>query len=64
MHCDDKRTIFALKQFLADSKLELQQAIDQLKTESNAEKRLQIQERILYLEKETIQTKEQLLSLE
>jgi hypothetical protein len=64
MHCDDKRTIFALKQFLADSELELQQAVNQLKTESNVEKRLQIKERILYLEKESNQTKEQLLSME
>ena len=64
MHCDDKRTIFALKQFLADSELELQQAVNQLKTESNVEKRLQIKERILYLEKESNQTKKQLLSME
>lgn len=64
MHCDDKRTIFALKQFLANSELELQQAVNQLKTESNVEKRLQIKERILYLEKESNQTKEQLLSME
>ena len=54
MHCDDKRTIFSLKQCISDSKLELQSLLVQLNTETNSEKRLQIQTRINDIEK-TIQ---------
>jgi len=63
MHCDDKRTIFALKQCITDSTLELQKAINQLKTEINKEKRKQIQIRINDLEKVVRDSKEQLLSM-
>ena len=63
MHCDDKRTIFALKQCITDSILELQEAINQLKTETDGEKRIQIQTRINNLEKIVRDSKEQLLSM-
>ena len=63
MHCDDKRTIFALKQCITDSTLELQEAINQLKTETDGEKRIQIQTRINNLEKIVRDSKEQLLSM-
>lgn len=63
MHCDDKRTNFALKQCITDSTLELQEAINQLKTETDEEKRTQIQTRINDLEKIVRDSKEQLLSM-
>jgi len=35
MHCDDKRTIFALKQYILDLSIELQKANDELKTQGD-----------------------------
>ncbi len=63
MHCDDKRTIFALKQYILDSILELQEAFKQLKTEDDKGKRLQIQTRIDDLEKTIKESTNQLLSI-
>ena len=63
MHCDDKRTIFALKQNISDSTIELQGAVKQLKTENDIGKRFQIQTRIDDLEKTIIDLTSQLLSM-
>ena len=63
MHCDDKRTIFVLKQLILDSNLELQKAMNQLKDEKNNEKKVQIQRRINELEKTIQDSKEQLESM-
>jgi len=63
MHCDDKRTIFALKQLISDSTLELQKVMNQLKDEKDNEKKLQIQTRINELEKTIQDSKDQLESM-
>ena len=63
MHCDDKRTIFVLKQLILDSNLELQKSMNQLKDEKDNEKKVQIQRRINDLEKTIQDSKEQLESM-
>jgi len=63
MHCDDKRTIFTLKQLISDSTLELQKVMNQLKDEKDNEKKLQIQTRINDLEKIIQESKDQLKSM-
>ena len=63
MHCDDKRTIFVLKQLILDSNLELQKSMNQLKNEKDDEKKVQIQRRINELEKTIQDSKEQLESM-
>jgi len=63
MHCDDKRTIFALKQFISDSNLELQEARNQIKDEKDCRKKLEIQAEINDLEKAIKDSKEQLFSM-
>lgn len=62
MHCDDKRTIFALKQCILDSELELQKAVDELKTGKSINQ-LEIKMRIQVLEKTIQDSKDQLLSM-
>ena len=63
MHCEDKRTIFTLKQLISDSTLELQKVMNQLKDEKDNEKKLQIQTRINDLEKIIQESKDQLKSM-
>ena len=63
MHCDDKRTIFVLEQFILNSTFDLQKAINQLKTEKDEKMRIQIQARINSLERDIQDSKDQLLSL-
>jgi len=63
MHCDDKRTIFTLKQLISDSTIELQKVMNQLKDEEDNEKKLQIQTRINDLEKIIQESKDQLKSM-
>lgn len=63
MHCDDKRTIFTLKQLISDSTIELQKVMNQLKDEKDNEKKLQIQTRINDLEKIIQESKDQLKSM-
>lgn len=62
MHCDDKRTIFALTQYITDSTLELQELTNQLKTEDSNKKFL-IQEKINDLDKIIKDSKNQLLTM-
>ena len=64
MHCDDKRTIFALKQHIIESEIELQESKNRLKIEMEKEKRMQIQTRIDDLERIIKDSKDQLLSME
>jgi len=63
MHCDDKRTIFALKQYILDLSIELQKANDELKTQKETNKRIQIEKKIHVLEKTIQDSKDHLLSL-
>ena len=63
MHCDDKRTIFALKQYILDLSIELQKANDELKTQKESNKIIQIEKKIRVLEKTIQASKDHLLSL-
>lgn len=60
MHCDDKRTIFALQQLISDSNLELEEALNHLKKVKDEELKLQIQTKINNLEKIIQDSKDQL----
>ena len=59
MHCDDKRTISALKQYILDASSELQNLKKQLNN-SNSQKQIEIQNRVDFLQKEILESKEQL----
>ena len=63
MHCDDKRTIFALKQLILNSNIELEEAMNQLNEEIDEEKKLQIQTRINELKKNIKDSEDQLLAM-
>ena len=63
MHCDDKRTIAALKQFILDATSELEDFEKQLNSESNNTKKIKIQDRINYLKKSIQDSKDQLSSM-
>jgi len=63
MHCDDKRTIFTLEQFISDSALELKNAQIQLKNEKDEKIRIQIQTQISDLERDIRDSKDQLSSM-
>ena len=63
MHCDDKRTIFALKQYVKDATIELHDLDKQLKNEINDSQKIEIQNRIKYLEKSILESKDQLSTM-
>lgn len=63
MHCDDKRTIFALKQYVKEATLELQDLDKQLKNEINDSQKIKIQNRVKYLEKAILESKNQLSTM-
>lgn len=63
MHCDDKRTRTALKQFVIDASSELHDLDKQLKNEKNYDKKIEIQNQIKYLEKTISECKEQLSTM-
>ncbi|MFB5631453.1 MAG: hypothetical protein ACE5RN_07680 [Nitrosopumilaceae archaeon] len=63
MHCDDKRTNYALKQFVLDATSELDELVKQLKSEQNNIKKMKIQNRINYLQKAIKDSNDQLLSM-
>lgn len=63
MHCDDKRTIFALKQYVKEATLELQDLDKQLKNEINDSQKIKIQNRVKYLEKAIQESKNQLSTM-
>lgn len=63
MHCDDKRTITALKQYVIEATSELDDLDKQLKNEMNNIKKIEIQNRINYLEKIIQESKDQLSTM-
>ena len=63
MHCDDKRTIAALKQYVLDATAELQDLSKQEKIVQDNSKKIEIQNKINYLEKVITDSKEQLLTM-
>ena len=64
MHCDDKRTISALKQYILDATAQLQEFKEQIKQESDNKKKDQIQNYIVFLEKSIRDSKDQLSFME
>ena len=63
MHCDDKRTKFALQEYVRDATLELTDLEKQLKEEMVTEKKEEIQNRIKHLEKAIQESKDQLSTM-
>ena len=62
MHCDDKRTIFALKQYIIEATAESQVLQKKLQSESNSLKKKEIQTRISFLQKAIHDSKDQIES--
>ena len=60
MHCDDKRTIFALKKILEENFKEQENYFLQLEQEKDPLKKLELQSKIDIIEKSTIEIKHQL----
>ena len=63
MHCDDKRTITALKQYILDATTQLQDLAKQQKLELDNTKKIEIQNQIRYLEKAIKDSKDQLSTM-
>ena len=63
MHCDDKRTIAVLKQYISDATHELDNLTNQLETAQNDEKKTEIQNRITYLDAFLNDSKDQLSTM-
>ena len=60
MHCDDKRTEFALKQYVIEATQELYDLQKKLAGNIDEESKIKIQERIGFLEKSISDSKEEL----
>lgn len=60
MHCDDKRTEFALKQYVIEATQELYDLQKKLAGKLDGDSKKTIQARINYLEKSISDSKEQL----
>ena len=60
MHCDDKRTIFALKKSLEESSIVKEHFLSQLGMEKDPIKKLELQSKIDIIEKTTDEIKHQL----
>ena len=63
MHCDDKRTITALKQYILDATTQLQDLAKQQKLELDNTQKIEIQNQIRYLEKAIKDSKDQLSTM-
>jgi len=63
MHCDEKRTIAALKQYVTEATLELHDLEEQLKGEQNNDKKIEIQSKINDLQKIIQDSNDQLSSM-
>lgn len=59
MHCDDKRTIFALNQKLEEAKKE-QEILRKIINEKNSEEKIEIQNKLLELDKFILEIQTQL----
>ena len=63
MHCDDKRTIFALKKSLEENSIEKEHYLSKLVKEKDPTKKLEIQSEIYIIEKTIDEIKHQLESI-
>lgn len=60
MHCDDKRTIFALKKSLEENFIEKEHYLSKLEKEKDPTKKLELQSKIDIIEKTIDEIKHQL----
>jgi len=60
LHCDDKRTVFALKKSLEENSIEKEHYISKLEKEKNPTKKLELQSKIDIIEKTIDEIKHQL----
>lgn len=60
MHCDDKRTIFALKKSLEENSIEKEHFLSKLEKEKDPAKKIELQSKIDIIEKTIDETKNQL----
>ena len=63
MHCDDKRTIAALKQYISDVTCELDDLSKHLEVKHNDAHKIEIQNRINTLKTSLRDSKDQLLEM-
>ena len=60
MHCDDKRTIFALNKSLEENSIEKEHYLSKLEKEKDPNKKLELQSKIDIIEKTIDEIKHQL----
>ncbi|MFB5621329.1 MAG: hypothetical protein ACE5RO_00195 [Candidatus Nitrosomaritimum yanchengensis] len=60
MHCDDKRTIFALKKSLEENSIEKEHFFSKLEKEKDPTKKIKLQSKIDIIEKTIDEIKHQL----
>lgn len=63
MHCDDKRTIFALKKSLEEYCIEKERHLSELETETDFLKKSELKSKINIIEKNIIEIKHQLTTM-
>ena len=63
MHCDDKRTIFALKKSLEEYSIEKELHLSELETETDFLKKSELKSKIDIIEKTTSEIKHQLTTM-
>ena len=63
MHCDDKRTIFALKKSLEEYCIEKERHLSELETETDFLKKSELKSKIDIIEKTIIEIKHQLTTM-
>ena len=63
MHCDDKRTIFALKKSLEEYSIEKEHHLLELEKETDSSKKQELKSKIDIIEKTIIEIKHQLTTL-
>lgn len=63
MHCDDKRTIFALKKSLEEYSIEKEHHLLELESETDSSKKLELKSKIDTIEKTISEIKHQLTTM-
>lgn len=63
MHCDDKRTIFALKKSLEECSIEKKHYLLELESEIDSSKKLELKSKIDTIEKTISEIKHQLTTM-
>ena len=63
MHCDDKRTIHALRNYISEVSSELLNLHEQEKTEQDKIQKIKIQNKIIFLEKSLHDSEDQICKM-